>query len=106
MLPSAVVLRRALVLLCAVVLIQETNRGSLIVGAECFQKCADGIASGHCSPICATCASGTHANPVSPRLALFPAPATSKNRGFAEAALATGDLHLPDILHVPKRLAA
>ena len=106
MLPSPVVLRRALVLLCAVVLIQETNLGSLIVGAECFEKCADDVSPGHCSPSCATCTCGTHANPVSPRLTRLPAPATSKSRGFAEAAPASGDLHLPDILHVPKRLVA
>lgn len=105
-LPSAVVLRRLLVLLCAAVLIQETNLGSLVVGAECLEKCADDIAPGHCSPICATCACGTHANPVSPRVTRLPAPAASKSRGFAEAALVVGDLHLPDILHVPKRLVA
>jgi hypothetical protein len=28
------------------------------------------------------------------------------NPVFLEAALTTGDLHLPDILHVPKRLVA
>lgn len=85
---------------------QETNLGSLIVGAECFEKCADDIAPGHCSPSCATCTCGSHAIPVSPRVTRLPAPAGSKSQGFAGASFATGDLHLPDILHVPKRLVA
>jgi hypothetical protein len=100
------VLRRLLVLLCAFVLLQETNLGSLIVGAECFEKCADDITPGHCSPICATCTCGTHANPVSPRVTRLPAPAAANTHDFTAAALAAGDLHLPDILHVPKRLVA
>lgn len=106
MLPSAVVLRRALVLLCAVVLIQESNLGSLAVGADCLEKCADDIAPGHCSPICATCACGTHASPIASRVTRLPVPALLESRKFAEAALSPGDLHLPDILHVPKRLVA
>lgn len=93
-------------MLCAVVLIQETNLGSLIVGAECFEKCAGDVSPGHCSPICVTCTCGPHANPVSTRVTRLPVPAASKSHGFTEAALATGDLHLPDILHVPKRLVA
>ena len=105
-LPCAVVLRRLLVTLCAVVLMQETSLGSLIVGAECFEKCADDVSPGHCSPICVTCTCGTHANPVSPQVTRLPAPAASTSLDFAEAALAAGDLHLPDILHVPKRLVA
>lgn len=106
MLPSAVVLRRLLVALCAVVLIQETNLGSLIVGAECFEKCADDVSPGHCSPICATCTCGTHANPVSPRITRLLAPAVAESHKLVEAALTAGDLHLPDILHVPKRFVA
>lgn len=106
MLPCAVVLRRLLVTLCAVVLIQETNLGSLIVGAECLEKCADDVSPGHCSPICATCACGTHANPVAPRITRLAAPASSERPDFAEVTSAAGDLHLPDILHVPKRFVA
>ena len=106
MLRFQVVLRRVLVLLCAAVLIQESNLGSLVVGAACVEKCADDISPGHCSPICVTCACGTHANPVSPRGTRLPAPAASKSHDFAGAAPATGDLHLPDILHVPNRFVA
>jgi hypothetical protein len=105
-LPFAVVLRRVLVLLCAVFLLQETNLGSLIVGAACPEKCADDVVPGHCSPICAACACGTHASPIASRVTRLPAPADQETHGFAGAALATGDLHLPEILHVPKRLVA
>jgi hypothetical protein len=98
------VLRRLLVALCAVVLMQETSLGSLIVGAACIEKCADDVRPGHCSPICATCACGTHANPVAPRITRLAAPASSEPGDLADVASAAGDLHLPDILHVPKRL--
>ena len=101
-----IVVRRVLVVLCAVFLLQESNLGSLVVGAACPEKCADDIAPGHCSPICATCACGTHANPVSPRVTRLPAPASSERHDFAEVTSAAGDLHLPDILHVPKRFVA
>ncbi|HEX2799711.1 MAG TPA: hypothetical protein VHQ44_08565 [Thermoanaerobaculia bacterium] len=106
MLASAVVLRRVLVLLCAAVLIQETSLGSLVVGAACLEKCANDTAPGHCSPICAACTCGTHANPVSARVTRLPVPAASKSHAFVEAAPAAGDQHLPDILHVPKRFVA
>ena len=99
-------LRRVLALLCVAVLIQESNLGSLFVGAACMEKCANDTAPGHCSPICASCACGTHANPVSPRVTRLSAPAASKSHDLVEAALATGDLYLPDILHVPKRFIA
>lgn len=85
---------------------QETNLGSLIVGAECFEKCADDLIPGHCSPSCVTCTCGAHSSPVSPRVTRLAAPAASKSVDFAVADMATGDLHLPDILHVPKRLVA
>lgn len=103
---STVVLRRLLVTLCAVVLMQETNLGSLIVGAECFEKCDDDIGPGHCSPACATCVCGTHAKPHAPGATRLPAPAVTTTRELPRVARATGDLHLPDILHVPKRLVA
>jgi hypothetical protein len=101
-----VVLRRVLVLLCAAVLIQESNLGSLFVGAACDEKCADDMSPGHCSPICAICSCGTHANPISSRVIRLPAPAVLESPDFIEAALTTGDLHLPDIRHVPKRFVA
>jgi hypothetical protein len=100
------VLRRVLVLLCAAVLSQETNLGSLIVGADCLEKCADDFIPGHCSPLCATCTCGTQANPMAPRVTHLAAPAALKSCDAAEAALSPGDMHLPDILHVPKRLVA
>ena len=99
-------LRRVLVLACAVVLLQETNLGSLIVGAACLETCSDDDAPGHCSPVCATCGCGTHANPVSARITRLPAPAAADRHDLVDAVLAAGDLHLPDILHVPKRLFA
>jgi hypothetical protein len=98
--------KRALVVLFSFFLLQETNLGSLIVGAECLEQCADDVAPGHCSPACATCACGTHANPVSPKVTRLSAPAASTSRGFTEAASVVGDLHLPDILHVPKLFVA
>lgn len=106
MLRFEIVFRKALVALCAVFLLQGTNLGSLIVGAECVETCADDAGPEHCSPICVTCACGAHAKPVAASATRLPAPASSKNHAFAVAALAIGDLHLPDILHVPKRLVA
>jgi hypothetical protein len=100
------VLRRVFVLLCAVILIQETNLGSLIVGTACFEKCEDDVSPGHCSPICATCTCGTHAKPVSPRVTRLSAPAAWTSHDLVEADLATGDPCLPGILHVPKRFVA
>lgn len=106
MLRFAAVLRRVLILLCAAALIQETNLGSLVVGADCLEKCADDIAPGHCSPVCATCTCGTQANPIAPCVTHLPAPAALEGCDVAEAALSPGNMHLPDILHVPKRLVA
>lgn len=100
------VLRRVLVVLFSFFLLQETNLGSLIVGAECLERCADDVAPGHCSPICSACTCGTLANTVPPRFTLLPALPASGIQEFIEAARATGDLYLPDILHVPKRLVA
>jgi hypothetical protein len=100
------VLRKILVLLCAAVLIQETDLGSLVVGAGCLEECADDFVPGHCSPLCAICTCGTQANPMAPRVTHLPAPAALKSCDAAEAALSPGDMHLPDILHVPKRLVA
>lgn len=96
-------LRRVLVLLFAVVLMQETNLGSLFIGAECFETCSSDTAPGHCSPVCASCSCGTHANPVTPRLTRLPAPASFDGPRRTEMAIATSDSHLSDILHVPKQ---
>jgi len=90
------------VLLCAVVLMQETNLGSLLIGAECFETCSSDTAPGHCSPVCASCSCGTHANPVTPRRTPLPAPASLDRPLRTETAIATSDSHLSDILHVPK----
>lgn len=88
------------------VLVQETSLGSLILGAECFETCPDDTTPGHCSPICATCSCGSHANPVTPQATRLPAPATYDGRQLADAAISPSDIHLPEILHVPKlRLA-
>lgn len=100
------VLRRFLVLLCAVVLIQETNLGSLFVGAECLETCPDDTTPGHCSPVCASCSCGTRVISVTPQLTRLPAPASFDGRPFADAAVSLGDTHLSDILHVPKRVFA
>ncbi len=106
MLLFPVVLRTLLVLLCTAALIQESDLGSLIVGAECLEMCADDIAPGHCSPVCATCTCGTQASPMAPRVACLSTPAALESCDVAEASLSPGDMHLPDILHVPKRLVA
>lgn len=106
MLRFEVVFRRVLVALCGVFLLQETNLGSLFVGPECVETCTDDVAPGHCSPVCVTCACGTHAKPVAARATRLPAPSVSKGPTFAVAVLAIGDLHLPDILHVPKPFVA
>ncbi len=99
-------LRRVLVLLYVVMLVQETNLGSLFVGAECFETCADDFAPGHCSPVCASCSCGTQANPVAPRVTRLPAPELRANRLFHEAAAPLSDTYQSDILHVPKRFVA
>jgi hypothetical protein len=97
------VFRRLFFLLAAVVLLQETNLGSLFFGAECIETCPNDTASGHCSPICATCSCGTHANPVTPQATRLPAPASLEGHQIAETARSASDIHLPDILHIPKR---
>jgi len=94
------------VLLCAVVLMQETNLGSLLLGAECLETCPSDTAPGHCSPACASCSCGTHANPVAPRPTRLPAPASLDGPRRAEMPLAPSDGHLSDIRHVPKPLVA
>lgn len=97
------VLRRLLVVLCAVVLIQETNLGSLVLGAQCLETCPDDSTPGHCSPICATCSCGTLANRVAPEVTRLPAPASFDSRPRTDLAVLPGDTYLSDILHVPKR---
>ena len=100
------VLRRLLLALCAVVLMQETALGSLFVGAECFESCPDDTTPGHCPPTCATCGCGSHLNPVTPRPVRVASPASSECRPSCEAALPPADSHVADILHVPKALLA
>jgi hypothetical protein len=87
-------------------LIQETNLGSLFLGAECLETCPDDTTPGRCSPICTACSCGTHANPVAPRMTRLSAPASLDGHQLADAAVLPGDTHLSDILHVPKRLVA
>ena len=100
------VLRRVLVLLCAVVLVQETNLGSLIFGAECFETCPNDISPRHCSPTCAACSCGTHTRPAAAKTSRLAVPTASKSHNFVDAVLVVGDLHLSEILHVPKRFVA
>ena len=102
----ASVLRRALVLVCALVLIQETSLGSLFLGAACPETCPDDTAPGHCPPTCSSCACGTHANPATPLATRLPAPASSDGHQRADAAVPPTDTFLPEILHVPKPLLA
>lgn len=106
MLSSPAVLRRLLLVLCSVVLLQETNLGSLLIGAECFETCPEDTSPGHCTPICATCACGTHASPLSPRPVKVAAPVSRVSRPFCEAVVPPADCAVEDILHVPKALSA
>jgi hypothetical protein len=101
-----IVLRRILVLLCATALMQETNLGSLLLGAECIETCPDDTSSGHCSPICATCSCGTHANPVTPRATRIPAPVRLDGQQLTDAVVSPATIHLPEIPHIPKRFVA
>ncbi len=105
-LSCAPVVRRLLLALCAVVLMQETNLGSLLVGAACFESCPDDTTPGHCPPTCATCGCGSHLSPVTPRPVRVASPASSECRPTCVASLPPADSHLPDILHVPKSLLA
>lgn len=106
MLFSRPVLRRLLLALCAVVLMQETDLGSLLVGAECFESCPDDTTPGHCPPTCATCGCGGSVSSVAPAPARIASPAAREWRPAGEAALPPADSHLPKILHVPKPLLA
>jgi hypothetical protein len=101
-----VVLRRVLVFLCAIILVQESNLGSLILGTECLETCAQDSTAGHCAPVCAACSCGTHANPVTPQTTLLPAPAAIDGHRLADADVSPSDMHLSEILHVPKTLLA
>ena len=102
MLSSAPVLRRLLFLVFAVFLIQETNLGSLFLGAECVETCPDDTSPGHCPPTCATCACGTHVNPVAPEMPALASPAPRLCRSSFEASVPSASRHVGDILHVPK----
>ena len=106
MLAFAAVLRRALFLVFAIFLIQETDLGSLLLGAECYESCATDTSPGHCPPTCATCGCGSHLSPVTPRPVRVASPASSECRPTCVASLPPADSHLPDILHVPKSLRA
>ena len=101
-LSSAPVLRRLLFLVFAVFLIQETNLGSLLLGAECVETCPDDTSPGHCPPTCATCSCGTHVNPVVPRVAALASPAPRPCRPSFEATVPPASRHIGEILHVPK----
>jgi hypothetical protein len=96
------VLRRILFLVFAAFLIQETNLGSLILGAECVETCPDDTSTGRCAPTCATCTCGTHATPVSALPTRLAAPAPRPCRLSFEATAAAADRHVGEILHVPK----
>jgi hypothetical protein len=96
------VLRRLLFLVFAVFLIQETNLGSLFLGAECVETCPDDTSPGHCPPTCATCACGTHVNPVAPERPALASPAQRLCRTPFEASVPSASQHVGDILHVPK----
>ncbi|MCC6129126.1 MAG: hypothetical protein IT186_04295 [Acidobacteria bacterium] len=102
MLSSAPVLRRLLFLVFAVFLIQETNLGSLLLGAECVETCPDDTSPGHCPPTCATCSCGTHVNPVVPKVAALASPAPRPCRPSFEATVPPASRHIGEILHVPK----
>lgn len=102
MLSSAPVLRRLLFLVFAVFLIQETNLGSLYLGAECVETCPDDTSPGHCPPTCATCSCGTHINPVAPEMPALASPALRLCRSSFEASVPSAFRHVGDILHVPK----
>ncbi len=106
MLPFAAVVRRALLLVFAVFLIQETNLGSLFVGPECYESCASDTAPGHCPPTCATCSCATHANPVPPSATRLSSPEAREVRETFRATSNPSDGHADDILHVPKSFPA
>lgn len=106
MLPCAPVFRRLLLAICAVVLIQETDLGSLFLGAECFESCPDDTTQGHCPPTCVTCSCGSSVSSVAPTPVRIASPASRPSRPGFEAALPPADSHLPEILHVPKTLLA
>ena len=55
--------------LCAMVVAQQTNLGSLAFGDECRDGCPDGGESHRCPLNCASCACVGHGTPVS--LTLF-----------------------------------
>lgn len=106
MLAFAAVLRRAFFLVFAILLIQETALGSLLVGAECYESCASDTSPGHCPPTCATCGCTTHANPVPPSAVRLSSPEARKVRETLRATSSPADGHADDILHVPKSLLA
>lgn len=106
MLAFAAVLRRALFLVFAIFLIQETDLGSLLLGAECYESCATDTSPGHCPPTCATCSCTTHANPVPPSAVRLSSPEAREVRETLRATASPSDAHAGDIRHVPKPLLA
>lgn len=105
-LPSRAVVRRALFLVFAIFLIQETDLGSLLVGAECYESCASDTSPGHCPPTCATCSCTTHANPVPPSVARLSSPEAREVPETNRATMSLSDGHAGDIRHVPKPFLA
>lgn len=100
------VLRQILVAVFAIFLIQETNAGSLITGAECFETCPSDTTPGRCPLTCATCGCGTHLNPVPAAPMGLLSPPLREARLPVVALAAPSDRHTGDIRHVPKTVPA
>ena len=98
--------RLVVVALLTLFLAQESSLGSLLAGAECLETCPDDSPAGRCSPVCVTCACGTHLNPVPMRAAGLATPVPRVVLERATPTVAWTDGHPSDISHVPIGLAA
>jgi len=90
--------------LCVLVVSQQTNLGSLLVGDECRDNCPDNDASHRCPLNCTSCACVGHGTPLS--LASAP-PATLRpalGRVIPDEPRTLPDPRPESIFHVPRTI--
>lgn len=89
-------------LLCVLLLAQETPFGSLVFGLDCVDACEDDVSSGRCPIGCAACACPSHSRSVNfsePTGTLTPEALEVID---ARATFPAEDLRADSIFHVPR----
>lgn len=87
---------------CALLLVQETALGSILVGFECEESCPDDVTDGRCAPTCLTCACVAHAEA---RVVVTPVPVRTLEPAVTiepRPKLSPLDAPPADVFHVPR----